>query len=985
MKPRGKKLRSRFGAAIPAILCAWAFAGPAIAQGPAAEWRTASTEHFRVHYTQDSEAWALRAASRLESIRAAVIAEVGYEPPQIVDVFVSDPVAEPNGMALPLLGRPRMVLWTSPPDAGSTIGHYRDWIELLAVHEVTHLVHLLRPSRNRLRGLLPAGPLALSAPRWVTEGYATVVEGRLTGSGRPNGDLRAAVLRRWAAAGKLPSYDRLASDREGYLGMSMAYLAGSAYLEWLERRAGPGSLKNLWARMSARTPRSFDDSFRGVFAGPAGSSPRDLWDRFRAELSAQAIEIEKRLAPLREGELWQDLPRGAGAPALSPAGDLLAVVEERRDEPGELVVFGTGDGKDKKDKKDSKDGKDGKDEKNKSSRDPEDVAAVKYGPPTRRPRFRLATWGGRAPSMPRFFGEDSILFVRFEPDGQGFLHPDLFAWTLSSGRVRRITRGADLRDADPSADGTWAVALRQRHGFSQIVRVDLLTGAVAPITEPSVEEIYDAPRLSRDGSRLAFLRHTVEGWRLRVRDLASGAERELPLPEVGGPSTPSAPAWSADGTTIFASLGREGRIDLVAFPADGSDGATGATGATEPRAITRTAGAAFAPAPTPDGRALFYLSLEPQGLDLRRIDLSSGEPPLEPIRLPGADLAPAVRPDPPSAPVDFAAAAVAPGRPYGLGRLEWLPLFSGSLATAAGNVGELGVRVGDPLGRFELLALGGIGGTGSAGPRGASMEVSYRGLPVEISLRGFDLAERPSRATRPAPGFGLDLDRSGIELAAEVERRFGSLRTRVRASARAERLEPAGLERTESRSRAGLEAGAALDLSRGKLRFEPRLALYGAAGSGIRSRGGTAGLSLGRDSWGLDLAVQTGRVEGARFDFDRLQVGGPPSSLSIGSPERIEAPALPPGALLGTHYTGWRADLAVPDLPFHLLYQRHRIAPDLVFALAGIERRFGFGPYPLAGLPAFEARAGLAQVVDGPRPDEIGERRGWLVLVWRPR
>jgi hypothetical protein len=983
------KVVPRFGAWAYALVLVW-IATPAAAQGPAADWRTASTAHFRVHYPKASEAWALRAASRLESIRAAVIAEVGYEPPQIVDVFVSDPVAEPNGMALPLLGRPRMVLWTSPPDAGSTIGHYRDWIELLAVHEETHLVHLLRPSRNRLRGDLPLGPLAL-APRWVSEGYATLVEGRLTGSGRPNGDLRAAVLRRWAAAGKLPSYDRLASDRDGYLGMSMAYLAGSAYLEWLERRAEPGSLKRLWARMSARTPRSFDDSFKGVFAGPVGSSPRDLWDRFRAELSAQAIEIEKRLAPLREGELWQDLPRGAGAPAVSPSGDLLAVVRERREEAGELVVYEVKKGKDEKDIKDSKDDKDKKAKKR--ALDPEDVPAVKYGPPDRRPRYRLTTWGGRAPSMPRFIDEDEVLFVRFEPDGEGFLHPDLFVWTLPSGQVRRITRGADLRDADPSADGTWAVALRQRHGFSQVVRVDLATGAVAPITEPSVEDIYDAPRLSRDGGRLAFLRHTGGSWRLMVRDLGNGAERELPLPEPDGASTPSAPAWSADGKSIFASLGREGRIDLVEFPADGAGGPTG---------VTRTAGAAFSPAPTPDGRALFYLSLEPQGLDLRRIELASaaGEPgaavPLiSEIGVP--DLAPAVRPNPPPRPVDFAAADVAPGRPYGLGRMEWLPLFGGSIATAAGNRSELGLRLGDPLGRFEVVALGGLAGADGAEPRGASLNVSFHGLPVGISLRGFDLAERPSRATRAAPGSGLDLDRSGIELSAEVERSFGLLRTRTLANVRIERIDPVGGERTESRSRAGLEIGGAADLSRGKLRFEPRISLYGAAGSGIRRTGGRVGIALEHGSWGLDLGLRSDRVWGARFDFDRFQVGGPPSGLLPWSPERIEVAALAPGALLGTRHEGQRADLAVPGLPFHLLYERHRVASDLVFgapgeggfgpwlALAGIERRFGFGPYPLAGLPAFEARVGAAQIVDDPRRDEIGERRGWLVLVWRPR
>lgn len=981
-----------------ALAFAWAAARPAAAQSPAAGWRTTITEHFRVHYPADSEAWALRAASRLESIRAAVIAEVGYEPPQVVDVFVSDPVAEPNGMALPLLGRPRMVLWTSPPEAGSIIGHYRDWIELLAAHEETHLVHLLRPSRNRLRSDLPIGPLALAAPRWVSEGYATLVEGRLTGSGRPNGDLRAAILRRWAAAGKLPSYDLLASDREGYLGMSMAYLAGSAYLEWLEGRTGPGSLKNLWARMSARTPRSFDDSFKGVFAGPAGSSPRDLWDRFRAELSAQAIEIEKRLAPLREGELWQDLPRDAGAPALSPSGELLAVVQERRKELGELVVFGV------KDDKGLKDGQDGKDEKGeKNLRDPGDVAAVEFGPPERRPRYRLANWGGRAPSMPRFLGEDRILFVRFEPDGEGFLHPDLFAWTPSSGQVRRITRGADLRDADPSADGTWAVALRQRHGFSQIVRVDLSTGAVAPITEPSVEVVYDAPRLSRDGGRLAFLRHANGAWRLTIRDLTSGAERELPVSTGSeeGSSTPSGPAWSADGATVYASLGREGRIDVVGFPVAGSDDSAG------PVAITRTAGAAFNPVPTPDGRALFYLSLEPQGLDLRRIDLpsrasvgtSADEAPaapqtveLPPTNLSPADLAPAVRPVPPSSPVKFAAAAVAPGRPYGLGRMEWQPLFSGSLATAAGNLGELGLRIGDPLGRFEVLALGGLGGAGSAGPRGASVDVTYRGLAVEISLRAFDLVERPARATRPALSSGLDLDRTGLELTANLDRRFGALRTETSLAARSERIEPLGAARSEDRSRLGLALGGAVDLSRGNLRFEPRLALYGAAGSGIRTAGGALGFALDRDSWGLDLAVRSARVTGARFDFDLLQVGGPPSGLAPWTPERIEVSALAPGALLGSRYQGWRAELAVPDLPFHLLYERHRVGSDAAgrsfgpwLALAGIERRFRLGSYPLAGLPAFEARAGVAQIVDDPRAEEVGERRGWLVLVWRPR
>src|SRR5258708_36461411 len=109
---------------------------------------------------------------------------------------------------------------------------------------------MLRASRIPLvAGGLPVGTVALVL-LWVVEGYATVVEGRLTAAGRPNGDLRAAILRRWAQAGRLPGYARLASDSHAWRGMSMAYLLGSAFLEWLEQRAGPGSLKKRSARMT---------------------------------------------------------------------------------------------------------------------------------------------------------------------------------------------------------------------------------------------------------------------------------------------------------------------------------------------------------------------------------------------------------------------------------------------------------------------------------------------------------------------------------------------------------------------------------------------------------------------------------------------------------------------------------------------------------------------------------------------------------------
>src|ERR1700674_766542 len=99
-----------------------AIASAARAQGPSADWRTITTAHFRVHYAKEYEAWAMRAASRLESIRAAVVKEVGFDPPQRIDVIVGNPVASYNGVAWPILDAPRILFFTEPPGAGEEMG-----------------------------------------------------------------------------------------------------------------------------------------------------------------------------------------------------------------------------------------------------------------------------------------------------------------------------------------------------------------------------------------------------------------------------------------------------------------------------------------------------------------------------------------------------------------------------------------------------------------------------------------------------------------------------------------------------------------------------------------------------------------------------------------------------------------------------------------------------------------------------------------------
>src|SRR5205085_7819805 len=129
--------------------------------------------------------------------------------------------------------------------------------------------------------------------------------------------------------GRLPAYSQLNSDRS-FIGMSMAYLAGSAFLEWLEHRSGPDSLNHLWARMTARQRRSFNGAFEGVFGEP----PQRLYGRFTAELTERAMAVSRLEEPsLREGDLWEKTTSATGEPAVSPDGMQLALVQ--RNEHGE--------------------------------------------------------------------------------------------------------------------------------------------------------------------------------------------------------------------------------------------------------------------------------------------------------------------------------------------------------------------------------------------------------------------------------------------------------------------------------------------------------------------------------------------------------------------------------------------------------------------------------------------------------------------------
>lgn len=920
-----------------------ALAPAAAGQTPSAPWRTIETAHFRVHYPAPFEAWAKRAAGRLEDIHARVTAMVSYSPGRPVDVVIADPEADANGSAVPWLDRPEIALGTFPPESESSTGTFADWVELLATHEIAHVAHLARPGEGPLGVLArlspaPLGPLALAAPRWLYEGYATLIEGALTGSGRPASSFRAMVLRRFAIEGKLPAYAKLGRS-SGWLGGSMAYLAGSAYLEWLAARGGEGALPGLWKRMAAG--RSFARAFRDEF----GDSPKALYEKFSLEVVERAVAEEKRLkgAGLAEGAPWLELDGGTAALAVGPDGSKLLARRDPRPRESFLAIW-------------------------EISEESAEKAA---------PRWTLPRADGFSAADPRWMPDGrSVLFARRAPDRDGVRRFDLYRWEFERGRVDGVTRGADVADADPAPDGRTAVGVRNRFGVSSLVRVDLATGASSEIPielgSANAWTVWSHPRFSPDGRTLAALLHRGGRWRLVTVPAGGGAIRELQMP--GAPVGP--PAWSPDGMRLFVTTDASGVWNVAAVSAGGG----------QTRELTRVTGGAFAPAPTPGGARLFFLDFTAEGVNVRRLDLPAPAlPPLDPP----ADAFPILPPSRPSVPPRFEAGPLPEPRPYSAWERQAVRSLVNFSFGPDGNAVQLGLDGGDVLGRLHWFAAGSFGN--AAGPRGGTLAAAWRGWPVELSAQIFSAIEKPgaqSLAARPE----LDQQRRGGYAGLAWGRPFTGGRVGLEAGGGATRVEAFSNEERFTRALGSTRAFLAWRRTRGRSGFGSDLEVSGSAGvtggSGWSQAAAGARLSGIMPFATLSAGGRWGSTGGSPSRFDVFAIGGASSVVLPPGLDRnrIESPALPAAVQLGERVESYRAEVAAAAVPLAVYAEWQRAwdggaqRPDAVRALGAELRLDRLVPQEFG--PSLSFRVGLARVTsDTPR---IRATRGYASLVYRP-
>ncbi len=487
----------RFPSPLPGLLLPALLQGAPPVQSARADWLTFSTAHYRIHCPRAFEVFGRDVAGRVEGIHAQYLDLVGFVYDRPIDILILDPVMEANGMAFPLFQRPFVVLWKTEPEPDSAIGHHRGWTELLVAHELGHMHHLLRPSRKPglwERWTTVLGPVTRKSPRWVIEGYATHIEGKLTGSGRPHSAFRASVLRQWATEGRLPSYEAL-SGAEGFLGGNMAYLGGSAYLEWLETKASnPKVFQELWTRLAGKR------DFNGAFAATFGFGAKEGYQRFCAELTHTALELERRARTqgLREGEVVVQLKGWVTDLALSPDGTkLLARVLDPK-KPG-LYVWDL----------EAKAGKP-------KVMDPDEPPDHPPLAPTRPPTHRLGRVHGAVPWKPRWSSSTTIAYQLRLPDSEGVLKPNPQTWSLGGTRASTAV--------PPRVQTTTVPSWKELDGIWNVV-----DGAGRPLTR-TLAAAWN-PVATPDGQAIYYTQLSATGVQIRRLDLILPPLKEEALPQ----------------------------------------------------------------------------------------------------------------------------------------------------------------------------------------------------------------------------------------------------------------------------------------------------------------------------------------------------------------------------------------------------------------------------------------------------------------------
>ena len=548
---------------------------------PNEDWRTLTTEHFRVTFPGRLEAFGRRAAHHAEVAYQRLATSFLDPPSGRIDVLVTDHTDTSNGFAS-VTPSNRVVVYAVPPAGDPNLGYFDDWLELVVTHEVAHVFHLDRTGAigRLLRGLFgrvsapwPFFP-GTGMPRWTIEGLATWYESDLTDAGRVHGTFHEMVLRTAAIEGRFEDLAQAGGASAEWPSGTRPYAYGSLFFDHLHTAYGPDRLASFAETVAGQiVPYRLEAAGKKAF-GVSLSEEWSTWaESVRGRSAALRAELEARGA-LTRAERLTDGGRIVFHPAVSPDGAALAYTRSDGRSDTQIRVAGLDGSRDRKLARVN------------------GVADFSWLP------------GGR------------LLVAQREYSDSYHWNGDLYV-VDGHGTARRITAGARLDQPSLLPDGSGAVAVQEGEGTNRLVRVDLSDGSVSPLVPFHPEVHWAHPAVSPDGRWIAVTRWTPGAMTdIVILDLA-GRRRSSITHDRAMDLTPT---WSPDGRCLLWASDRSGISNLLAVCLDPSTGVYGPV-----RQVTNVLTGALHPAISPGGEWIYFSGYHVDGWEIERIPYSPAE------------------------------------------------------------------------------------------------------------------------------------------------------------------------------------------------------------------------------------------------------------------------------------------------------------------------------------------------------------------------
>lgn len=252
-----------------------------------------------IHYDEKQRAQALEVREIIKNDLIKVVNYFKYVPHDMVHINIDPYQKISNGSATTF---PTNVINLYPlaPSNQSHLMGVENWMKGLLVHEFIHITHL-----DKTRGIwnigrhifgtiakIPTGVV----PSWFTEGIATWGESHLINGGRLHHSLfNTETVNYFLRNKKCETIDCL-DQPEYFPGRSLAYWAGSHFIEYLENKK-PETV----ACLVHKNASSFPFSLNKVFLECTGKNVQDNFEDFKKEMIANIPPMTK------EQETWGEV------------------------------------------------------------------------------------------------------------------------------------------------------------------------------------------------------------------------------------------------------------------------------------------------------------------------------------------------------------------------------------------------------------------------------------------------------------------------------------------------------------------------------------------------------------------------------------------------------------------------------------------------------------------------------------------------------